>query len=85
MPGLDRVAESADIIGFNYYYRRAATPFPAKEEIWPGGIRWAIEDLQTRYGKPLVVMENGLGTDDDTLRHRIVVAGEIDDRRVPAL
>jgi len=79
---LDRVHESADLIGFNYYYRRAATPFPADEEIWPAGIRWAIEDLQTRYGKPLVVMENGLGTDNEALRqaylrahaHRVLTA-----------
>jgi beta-glucosidase len=81
---LDRVHESADLIGFNYYYRRAATPYPAAEESWPAGIRWAIEDLQTRYGKPLVVMENGLGTDNEALRqaylrahtHRVLSARE---------
>jgi len=65
---LDAVHEQADLIGFNYYYRRAASPFAAVEEIWPRGIRLAIEDLQTRYDKPVVVMENGIGTDNDRMR-----------------
>jgi beta-glucosidase len=65
---LDGVHQQADYIGFNYYYRRAASPFPAPEEIWPRGIRVAIEDLQARYGKPIVVMENGIGTENDRLR-----------------
>jgi beta-glucosidase len=65
---LDGVQEKADFIGFNYYYRRDATPFAAAQEIWPRGIRVAIEELQTRYDKPVVVMENGLGTDNDRMR-----------------
>ena len=39
---LDAVHEEADLIGFNYYYRRGASPFPTHEEMWPKGIRWAI-------------------------------------------
>jgi beta-glucosidase len=65
---LEGVHEQADFIGFNYYYRRDATPSAASEQTWPRGIRIAIEELQTRYDKPIVVMENGLGTDDDRKR-----------------
>jgi beta-glucosidase len=65
---LDAVHQDADLIGFNYYYRRGASPFPSYEEMWPRGIRWAIETLQTRYEKPIVITENGLGTDNDAMR-----------------
>lgn len=65
---LDRVHESADLVGFNYYYRREACPGPAPSQIWPEGIRWAIETLCDRYKKPVVVMENGLGTNEDVKR-----------------
>jgi len=65
---LDAVHEDADFIGFNYYYRRDASPFTAYEEIWPQGIRRAIEDLSARYQKPILITENGLGTDNDRLR-----------------
>jgi beta-glucosidase len=65
---LDLVQDSADIIGFNYYYRREACPGPAPSQIWPEGIRWAIETLCERYDKPVIIMENGLGTDNDLER-----------------
>ncbi len=65
---LDRVAEHADLVGFNYYHRRRASPFPVREQHFPRGIRVAIEDLTDRYHKPVVIMENGIGTDNDALR-----------------
>jgi len=65
---LDQVAAEADWVGFNYYYRRAASPFPVPEEHFPRGIRVAIEDLSERYRKPVVIMENGIGTENDALR-----------------
>jgi beta-glucosidase/6-phospho-beta-glucosidase/beta-galactosidase len=65
---LDKVHQCADLIGFNYYYRREACPGPAPVQIWPEGIRWAIETLCERYHKPVLVMENGLGTPDDLKR-----------------
>jgi len=65
---LDRVASHADVVGFNYYHRRAASPFPVAEQHYPRGIRVAIEDLTARYYKPVAIMENGIGTDDDALR-----------------
>jgi beta-glucosidase len=65
---LDRVAVHADMVGFNYYHRRAASPFPVAEQHFPRGIRVAIEDLSDRYERPVVIMENGIGTDDDALR-----------------
>jgi beta-glucosidase len=65
---LDAVAETTDFIGFNYYYRRDASPFPAPERTWPRGIRVAIEALDERYHKPIVVTENGLGTAFDSQR-----------------
>jgi beta-glucosidase len=65
---LDQVAEQADLIGFNYYHRRLATPFAAAELLDPRGIREGATQLYRRHGKPVVVMENGLGTDDDGAR-----------------
>jgi len=65
---LDLVHNCADLIGFNYYYRREACPGPAPTQIWPEGIRWAIETLCERYRKPVVIMENGLGTNQDFKR-----------------
>ncbi len=65
---LDGVHHQADYVGFNYYYRRKASPFAAVEETWPRGIRLAIEDLEARYGKPIIIMENGIGTENDRLR-----------------
>lgn len=65
---LDAVAASTDFIGFNYYYRRDASIFPSPERVWPRGIRVAIEQLSQRYGKPLLITENGLGTPYDQER-----------------
>ncbi len=65
---LDAVVDAADFVGFNYYYRRDASPFPAAERTWPRGIRLAIETLSKRYAKPILVTENGLGTAFDHKR-----------------
>jgi len=64
---LQAVAAATDWIGFNYYYRREATVFGAVEQVHPRGLHAAIEQLAS-LGKPLVIMENGTGADDDSHR-----------------
>ncbi len=71
---LDRVAGVADLVGFNYYYRRRVSLAPVPEQVWPRGLHDAIVDLQTRYGKPIVITENGVGTDDDAKRREYLTA-----------
>lgn len=65
---LDRVVDTVDVVGFNYYHRRVATPLGTSEDLYPRGIREGIVDLTDRYGLPVAIMENGLGSDDDNVR-----------------
>lgn len=41
-------------------------------EMFPSGLTTILEDF-SRYGLPLLVTENGIATDDETLRRRFVV------------
>ena len=74
---LDMVADTCDLIGVNYYYSQQASAVrflfrPSGEhnsgytqlgwEIAPTGLYHVLMDVHGRYGKPIVVSENGIGT-----------------------
>ncbi len=65
---LDRVAEHSDLIGFNYYYKRKASPFENPSLDYPEGLEAAIAALANRYRKPIVVVENGVPDPGDVRR-----------------
>jgi len=82
---LDRVADVTDIIGVNYYYSQdaSATRFifrPVGErgsnytqngwEINPEGFHTVLTTVYKRYGKPIVVSENGIGTQSEQKKIR---------------
>jgi beta-glucosidase len=77
---LDAVADVTDMIGLNYYYSQdaSATRFifrPVGEmgsdytqngwEIDPEGLHASLMAAHRRYGKPIVVSENGIGTQSE--------------------
>lgn len=79
---LDRVAASTDIIGINYYYSQVVGVFAYATlnsrhgshfsmmgwRIDPQGLYRQIEVIATRYGKPMMITENGLATLNDEKR-----------------
>lgn len=79
---LDRVYETADIIGFNYYYSQVAGPVSMlligthhgkhyTEMGWdidPDALYKQIAFVGDRYGKPIMITENGIATADDNQR-----------------
>lgn len=82
---LDMVADSMDMIGLNYYYSQDAslTRFLSRGhgevnsnytqmgwEIAPEGLYNVLMELQERYNKPVVITENGLGTQSEQKRIR---------------
>ena len=82
---LDMVADSMDIIGVNYYYAQDASlvRFLSRGhgevssnytqlgwEIVPEGLHSILTTVHKRYGKPIVVTENGLGTQSEQKRIR---------------
>ncbi len=56
---LDRIKDHVDIVGFNYYYRVKASPFPNPRIIDPNGLRTILMSLADKYKKPLLITENG--------------------------
>lgn len=77
---LDAVADALDIIGVNYYYSQDASALrfikrPVGEvtsnytqngwEIDPEGFYRVLTSVHKRYGKPIVVSENGIGTQSE--------------------
>lgn len=56
---LDRIKDSIDILGFNYYYQVKASPFPNERIVSPKGLRVMANELSSRYKKPMVITENG--------------------------
>ncbi len=42
-------------------------------QIWPEGMRHIIEEVWQRFGKPIVITENGIANEDDTKRGRYIV------------
>lgn len=82
---LDRVIESSDFVGLNYYFRRYLniTPFAKKAEptgplsdmgweLYPEGIYHVLKGLQ-KYKKPVFITEHGLADADDKLREWYIV------------
>lgn len=74
---LDMVADTCDLIGVNYYYSQQASAIrfifrPSGEhnsgytqlgwEIVPTGLYHILKDIDGRYHKPIVITENGIGT-----------------------
>lgn len=77
---LDQVADMMDIVGVNYYYSQDASALrfivrPEGElasnytqngwEIDPEGFYSVLKAVNKRYGKPIVVSENGIGTQSE--------------------
>ncbi len=74
---LDMVADTCDLIGVNYYYTQQASAVrfifrPSGErnssytqlgwEISPTGLYHVLKEVDARYHKPIVISENGIGT-----------------------
>ncbi len=82
---LDQVADVTDIIGVNYYYSQDASALrfiyrPQGEltsyytqngwEIDAEGFHATLMEVYKRYGKPIVVSENGIGTQSEQKKIR---------------
>lgn len=81
---LDLIADKCDVIGFNYYYSQKAGPIAALTanshrgknftmmgwDIDPAGLYKQIRLVDKRYGKPMMITENGIATEDDNKRKR---------------
>lgn len=79
---LDRVYDVCDILGINYYYsqrpgilslltmsyRRGTNYTMMGWRIDPDGLRKEILRVANRYGKPMMITENGIATADDEKR-----------------
>ena len=84
---LDMVADSLDIIGVNYYYAQDASILKFLNrghgemsssytqmgwEIVPEGLYNVLTAVNKRYHKPIVISENGLGTQSEQKRIRYI-------------
>lgn len=81
---LDRVWDVCDILGVNYYYSQTAGPLTLIAESYrrghnftmmgwridPQGLLKELRRVGDRYGKPMMVTENGIATLDDEKRIR---------------
>lgn len=81
---LDMIWDLCDIIGFNYYYSQKAGPIAAlglgshrgpnfTEMGWvidPAALYKQIRLVSQRYGKPMMITENGIATADEDKRKR---------------
>lgn len=82
---LDRCAADMDMIGVNYYYSQDASLVrfirrPHGEvtsnytqngwEISPEGLYDVLMEVSRRYGKPMVISENGIGTQSEQKKTR---------------
>jgi beta-glucosidase len=79
---LDKVYDVCDVIGFNYYYSQTAGPVSMLLigshhgpdytsmgwDIDPEGLYKQIRTVGARYGKPMMITENGIATTDDKQR-----------------
>jgi beta-glucosidase len=79
---LDRIYDVCDILGINYYYSQRPGPLsllagPYRRgpnftmmgwRINPNGLYKEIQRVATRYGKPMMITENGIATADDKQR-----------------
>ncbi|MBJ7326055.1 MAG: glycoside hydrolase family 1 protein [Chthoniobacterales bacterium] len=83
---LDLIADKCDVIGFNYYYSQHAGPIAALTansqrgknftmmgwDIDPAGLYKQIRFVGKRYGKPMMITENGIATTDDKQRENYI-------------
>lgn len=81
---LDKIYDVCDIIGINYYYSEMAGPFSMMLvgsrhgpnftmmgwDIDPDGLYKQIRYVGARYGKPMMITENGIATKKDDKRVR---------------
>lgn len=82
---LDAVVDTMDVIGVNYYYSQDASAArfiwrPVGEqnsnytqngwEIDPEGLYAVLKEVHARYGKPIVISENGIGTQSEQKKIR---------------
>ncbi|MFV0415129.1 MAG: glycoside hydrolase family 1 protein [Chthoniobacterales bacterium] len=82
---LDQVVDYMDVIGVNYYYSQDASALrfivrPQGEvssnytqngwEIIPEGLYEVLMDVSKRYDKPIVITENGIGTQSEQKKIR---------------
>jgi beta-glucosidase len=79
---LDRVYDVCDILGINYYYSQRPGPIslltgPSRRgknftmmgwRINPAGLYDEIARVAKRYGKPMMITENGIATENDAQR-----------------
>jgi beta-glucosidase len=79
---LDRVYDVCDVLGINYYYTQRPGPIelmvgPKRRgqdftmmgwRINPAGLTKEIKRVGDRYGKPMMITENGIATPDDAKR-----------------
>lgn len=85
---LDMIWDVCDVIGFNYYYSQQAGPLAAlglgshrgpnfTEMGWdidPAGLYRQIRLVARRYGKPMMITENGIATADESQRKSYLAA-----------
>ena len=83
---LDRIYDVCDILGINYYYSQYASPTSLLAEAWrrgpnytmmgwnidPNGLYKEIRRVGNRYGKPMMITENGIATRNDAKRIRYI-------------
>lgn len=69
----------SDFIGLNYYRNNNFLPKFRRDKLtdmgWrvnPAGLEKALVRLDKRYGKPILVTENGIATGDDTRRQNFI-------------
>ena len=79
---LDRIYDVCDLLGINYYYSQSTGPLALLAEnyrrgpnftmmgwrIDPKGLYQQIATVGKRYGKPMMITENGIATRDDRKR-----------------
>lgn len=79
---LDGIKDDLDYLGFNYYAREVASPLAFALQalrfgsnvtdlgwfIEPDGLKRVIVNLASRYGKPLIITENGIADKSDAKR-----------------
>lgn len=79
---LDRIYDVCDLLGINYYYSQHPGPISLLSmahrrgknytmmgwRINPGGLKKEIQRVARRYGKPMMITENGIATENDAKR-----------------
>ena len=79
---LDKIKDSLDFIGINYYHHnRINFGFNKNEnkavsdlgwEIYPKGIYYLLREVFNRYKKPIFITENGVADKGDRLREKFI-------------